>query len=184
MLIKEKAPELEEDFQNYLNWTAEHGGNEQEARELFERLWKLYPNKRGKGQVSDIQKTRLLAVGEPALVKAIERYSTELQKDASWRKPQNGNTFFVAVLLTTWMKTTRLEKKFLPLPTPTKTGFIISISVRPIMIPLCWKRCGHGWQSKESSFSLSTLPYFPVLYVQNLYLSGQKWLYVAYRAFL
>ena len=28
LLIKEKAPELEEDFQNYLNWTAEHGGNE------------------------------------------------------------------------------------------------------------------------------------------------------------
>lgn len=49
-----------------------------EARELFERLWKLYPNKRGKGQVSDVQKTRLLAVGESALVKAIERYSTEL----------------------------------------------------------------------------------------------------------
>ena len=50
--------------------------------------------KKGKGKVSDAQKKRLLAVGEPALVKAIERYSTELQKDADWRKPQNGSTFF------------------------------------------------------------------------------------------
>lgn len=35
LLIKEKAPELEEDFQNYLNWTAEHGGDEQEGLYLF-----------------------------------------------------------------------------------------------------------------------------------------------------
>lgn len=64
------------------------------ANALFERLWKLYPNKKGKGQVSDTQKKRLLAIGEPTLVKAIERYSLELQKDADWRKPQNGSTFF------------------------------------------------------------------------------------------
>ena len=65
-----------------------------DAAALFERLWKLYPCKKGKGQVSDTQKKRLLAIGEPALVKAIERYSSELQKDAGWRKPQNGSTFF------------------------------------------------------------------------------------------
>lgn len=61
---------------------------------LFERLWKMYPNKKGKGQVSDTQKKRLLAIGETTLVKAIERYSLELQKDADWRKPQYGSTFF------------------------------------------------------------------------------------------
>ena len=65
-----------------------------EALALFERLWKMYPNKKGKGQVSDTQKKRLLAIGEPTLVKAIKRYSLELQKDADWRKPQNGSTFF------------------------------------------------------------------------------------------
>ena len=65
-----------------------------DAAALFEHLWKLYPCKKGKGQVSDTQKKRLLAIGEPALVKAIERYSSELQKDAGWRKPQNGSTFF------------------------------------------------------------------------------------------
>lgn len=65
-----------------------------EANALFERLWKMYPSKKGKGQVSDTQKKRLLAIGESTLVKAIERYSLELQKDADWRKPQNGSTFF------------------------------------------------------------------------------------------
>ena len=65
-----------------------------EALALFERLWQIYPNKKGKGQVSETQKKRLLSIGEPALVKAIERYSAELKKDADWRKPQNGSTFF------------------------------------------------------------------------------------------
>nr|DAT47355.1 MAG TPA: putative replisome organizer protein [Caudoviricetes sp.] len=65
-----------------------------DAKALFERLWKMYPNKKGKGQVSDTQKKRLLVIGETTLVKAIERYSLELQKDADWRKPQYGSTFF------------------------------------------------------------------------------------------
>lgn len=65
-----------------------------DAKAMFERLWKMYPNKKGKGQVSDTQKKRLLAIGESTLVKAIERYSMELQKDAGWRKPQYGSTFF------------------------------------------------------------------------------------------
>ena len=65
-----------------------------DAKALIERLWKMYPYKKGKGQVSDTQKKRLLAIGETTLVKAIERYSLELQKDADWRKPQYGSTFF------------------------------------------------------------------------------------------
>ena len=32
--------------------------------------------------------------GEDRLVKAIDRYSLELQKDADWRKAQYGSTFF------------------------------------------------------------------------------------------
>ena len=65
-----------------------------EAVELFERLWAEYPVKKGKGQVSDTQKKRLLAIGEPALLKAIERYRAELAKDSGWRRAQNGSTFF------------------------------------------------------------------------------------------
>lgn len=65
-----------------------------DADALFERLWDEYPVKKGKGQVSAAQKKRLLAVGEAALMKAIERYRAELDKDSDWRKAQNGSTFF------------------------------------------------------------------------------------------
>lgn len=64
-----------------------------EALALFESLWKMYPNKKGKGQVSDSKKLKLLQIGFDEMKRAIERYETELKKD-EWRKPQNGSTFF------------------------------------------------------------------------------------------
>lgn len=65
-----------------------------DASALFEKLWKRYPNKKGKGQVSSSAKKRLLEVGEEEMIRAIERYEKELEKDKDWRKPQNGSTFF------------------------------------------------------------------------------------------
>ena len=65
-----------------------------EAEALFENLWKLYPVKKGKGQVSLAAKQRLLKVGQEEMVRAIDRYKTELDKDSDWRQPQNGSTFF------------------------------------------------------------------------------------------
>lgn len=65
-----------------------------EANKLFERLWSLYPVKKGKGRVSDTVKLRLLKIGEEELLRAMERYKAELEKDSDWRKPQNGSTFF------------------------------------------------------------------------------------------
>ena len=65
----------------------------QDSCTLFEKLWKVYPNKKGKGRVSQSQKTALLKIGEAELYRAIERYKLELEKD-DWRKPQNGSTFF------------------------------------------------------------------------------------------
>lgn len=65
-----------------------------DACALFEKLWKLYPCKKGKGQVSDAAKMRLLKIGYDEMVRAIERYKAELEKDSDWRKPQNGSTFF------------------------------------------------------------------------------------------
>lgn len=62
--------------------------------DCFERLWKQYPNKRGKGQVSDAKKKVLYQIGEEHIQRALERYLDGLEKDASWRKPQNGSTFF------------------------------------------------------------------------------------------
>lgn len=83
----DNEPDSDNDTDKKINTLAD-------AKAMFERLWKLYPNKKGKGQVSDTQKKRLLAIGEDRLVKAIDRYSLELQKDADWRKAQYGSTFF------------------------------------------------------------------------------------------
>ena len=61
---------------------------------FFESIWELYPVKKGKGQVSDTKRKALFKIGFDHMERAINRYLTELKKDASWRKPQNGSTFF------------------------------------------------------------------------------------------
>lgn len=60
---------------------------------FFERIWKLYPNKKGKGQVSDSKKGVLYSIGLDEMTRAIDRYKKDLEKE-EWRKPQNGSTFF------------------------------------------------------------------------------------------
>ncbi len=64
-----------------------------DAQSFFESVWKLYPNKKGKGQVSDAAKGRLQKVGYEQIKRCVERYLSDLAKE-SWRKPQNGSTFF------------------------------------------------------------------------------------------
>ena len=64
-----------------------------DANALFERLWKQYPNKRGKGRISDAKKKKLAEIGEEKIKRAIDRYLADLARD-EWRKPQNGSTFF------------------------------------------------------------------------------------------
>ena len=64
-----------------------------DANALFERLWKAYPNKRGKGQVSDAKKRKIAEIGEEEMRRAMARYIEDLKQD-DWRKPQNGSTFF------------------------------------------------------------------------------------------
>lgn len=65
-----------------------------DAFALFEQLWKMYPCKKGKGQVSEKDKIKLLEIGLEEMTRAINRYKSELEKDKDWRKPQNGSTFF------------------------------------------------------------------------------------------
>lgn len=60
---------------------------------LFDSLWQLYPNKKGKGQVSAARKKAVYRVGYDEMKRAIDRYKKDLEKD-KWRKPQNGSTFF------------------------------------------------------------------------------------------
>lgn len=68
--------------------------NKKAINECFERLWKQYPNKKGKGQVSDTKKKILYQKGEEHIQRALKRYLKGLEQDSAWRKPQNGSTFF------------------------------------------------------------------------------------------
>ncbi len=63
------------------------------ARALFEKLWALYPCKKGKGKVSDTQKLRLLKIGYDEMGRAIGRYASYV-KSIDYLNYQNGSTFF------------------------------------------------------------------------------------------
>ena len=68
--------------------------SKKDADEFFEIVWKLYPEKKGKGRISDAKKKALYLIGIEEMTRAIDRYKKVLKKDASWRKPQDGSTFF------------------------------------------------------------------------------------------
>ncbi len=61
--------------------------------DFFNAIWKLYPKKEGKGQVSKTQKEKLAKIGLEEMSRAIERYKRA--KAGTDRKfLQNGSTFF------------------------------------------------------------------------------------------
>lgn len=72
---------------------AERRKKKEEYSAFFEEIWKLYPCKKGKGQVSDTKKKVLYEIGLEEMTRAINRYVEDLEKD-EWRKAQNGSTFF------------------------------------------------------------------------------------------
>lgn len=64
-----------------------------DALALFERLWKLYPCKKGKGQVSYAAKARLFKIGYEEMERAIKRYKDYVES-VDYLHYQNGSTFF------------------------------------------------------------------------------------------
>lgn len=64
-----------------------------EINQFFEDVWKLYPKKRGKGQVSDSKKKLLYEIGFEELSRAIERYKAE---HSEIQYMQYGSTFFTS----------------------------------------------------------------------------------------
>lgn len=68
--------------------------DKQASSKLFEALWRLYPIKRGKAQVTEKAKLCHLKIGEEHMRRCIFRYVKELEENAEWLTPKNGNTFF------------------------------------------------------------------------------------------
>lgn len=94
---EEKEIDIEKYKENNINTNcASHAApkaSKTEINEFFESIWKLYPNKKGKGQISDAKKRKLYDIGYDEISRAIDRYKNDLLKD-DWRKQQNGSTFF------------------------------------------------------------------------------------------
>lgn len=64
------------------------------ARQHFEELWKLYPNKRGKSEISDNMKDLLLDVTVDQMKEAVNRYVHEVEISGFERHWMNGSTWF------------------------------------------------------------------------------------------
>jgi hypothetical protein len=68
-----------------------------QAGELFNELWAMYPHKKGKGQVKNAHKLLLLKHGKDKMVRAIQRYIAYVEaqrKGGFMLQYQNGSTFF------------------------------------------------------------------------------------------
>lgn len=65
-----------------------------DVEDLFERVWKLYPSKRGKGQVSLSKKKKLYSYGYEQIKRCVERYVKEIKEQGKEDYYQNGSTFF------------------------------------------------------------------------------------------
>lgn len=59
--------------------------------EFFNRIWNLYPNKKGKSKITDNQKIILFSLGENKIINAINLYIKTKEK---WRTYLDGSTFF------------------------------------------------------------------------------------------
>ena len=67
--------------------------SEADADALLNRLWKLYPVKKGKGRISAAQKKKLLKIGYDEMARAIERYKQYVES-VDFLHYQYGSTFF------------------------------------------------------------------------------------------
>jgi phage replication O-like protein O len=63
----------------------------EKAHNNFESLWSLYPNKKGKGKISEAQIKKLYSIGIDELARCIDRYK---QSKEEWKAWQQGSTFF------------------------------------------------------------------------------------------
>lgn len=90
---KEIEIEIEKESINSASDNAPSKVSKKDIDSFFEEVWRLYPNKKGKGQISDAKKKVIYNIGIEEMTRAIERYKSDLAKE-DWRKPQNGSTFF------------------------------------------------------------------------------------------
>ena len=66
-----------------------------DIEDFFNNIWREYPKKKGKGQVSFTQKRKLFKLGEEQMMRCISRYKEDIRKNKTADKyVKNGSTFF------------------------------------------------------------------------------------------
>lgn len=76
-------------------YSAEKLHDEQSLDDFFESIWKLYPIKKGKGQVSTSRKKALQKIGYDQIGRCVDRFLKDMSDSGRDRKYwMHGNTFF------------------------------------------------------------------------------------------
>ena len=88
---------------------------EAEISVFFEKIWKAYPNKRGKSGVSTKAKKELMKAGLDTVMKSIDNYKRLKPEWANWL---DGSTFFNG----RWKDWVDPEPQAAPVKTKLKTG--------------------------------------------------------------
>ena len=80
--------------ENYISCTPAERGTES-LEEFFESAWKLYPIKKGKGQVSKTKKRVLQRIGYDQIKRCVERFVKDMESERRDKKYwMHGSTFF------------------------------------------------------------------------------------------
>lgn len=86
---------LKNDLINYTTEDRQNKDTNEEINEFFNKIWELYPKKRGKDSIKSKRKKELHSVGFEKLERAISRYKNEIKnRGVQDEFVLNGSTFF------------------------------------------------------------------------------------------
>lgn len=71
-----------------------HDTENPSLEQFYESIWKLYPLKKGKGQVSKTKKQVLQRIGYEQIKRCVERYVAEIKASGKEKYMMHGSTFF------------------------------------------------------------------------------------------
>lgn len=71
-----------------------HDTGNPSLEQFFESIWKLYPLKKGKGQVSKTKKQVLQRIGYAQIKRCVDRYVAEIKSSGKEKYMMHGSTFF------------------------------------------------------------------------------------------
>ncbi len=92
-----KESNFNKEYKDILKKIQDHlDSDKKEINEFFEKIWKEYPNKKGKGQISFTTKKKLFRLGYEKISNCIAEYKKDkdLKVNNGYKEYQNGSTFF------------------------------------------------------------------------------------------